>query len=84
MDGILNDNDSGRIARIIQANILPTLEQNAFDAGRPHIMQRARVYQDGTAWVCSIGENPMVGVYGYGDSPAKACVAFDDIWFKGK
>ena len=83
MDGILNDNDSGRIAYMIEANILPTLEKNAFNAGRPHILQKAQVQQDGNAWVCSIGPNPMVGVSGYGDTPEKACAAFDDIWFKG-
>lgn len=83
MEGILNENDSSRIAYIIQANVLPQLEHNAFMQGTPHILQKANVCQDGDAWCCSIGENPMVGVFAYGSTPEKACQAFDDLWYKG-
>lgn len=57
-------------------------EANATERARraPHVLMQPRVFRDGNQWCALRGENMMVGVVGFGDSPAKACEAFDAVW----
>ena len=47
---------------------------------RPSVLMRPKVYPDGNQWCALYGENLQEGVTGFGDSPAKAMVAFDVAW----
>lgn len=57
-----------------------SLEGVATDMAAPHVILRARVYQDGDQWCCLYGENIQEGVCAFGSSPRKACAEFDRIW----
>ena len=46
----------------------------------PHVLLRPRVYPDGNAWCCLLGDDLMSGVVGFGDTPQEAAKAFDDAW----
>ena len=48
----------------------------------PHRNVPARLYRDGSRWVCVFQSHPdpMKCVIAYGDSPMQACVNFDNIW----
>lgn len=48
----------------------------------PHILMKPKVYWDGDHWCCQLGDD-ITGVCGLGDTPAKACNAFDMIWWEG-
>lgn len=47
----------------------------------PHLLLKAAVYPDGDQWCCLHGKNLMMGVAGFGPSPAAACAAFDKAWW---
>lgn len=47
----------------------------------PHVLMRPRVYPDGTKWCALYGEDLVMGVAGFGDTPEEACAAFDQAWF---
>jgi hypothetical protein len=49
----------------------------------PHVLMRPRIFPDGNAWCALLGADLMVGVVGFGASPAAACEAFDTAWQKG-
>ena len=49
-------------------------------AAAPHVLMRPRVFPDGNAWCCLLGENLQEGVAGFGETPADACAAFDKEW----
>jgi hypothetical protein len=36
-----------------------------------------KVFRDGDQWCAMHGENPMIGIQGFGDTPNQAVVAFD-------
>lgn len=48
----------------------------------PHVLMRPRVIPDGDHWCAVYGEDQMVGVVGFGVSPAKAVAAFDEAWVR--
>lgn len=50
----------------------------------PHVLMKASVYPDGNKWCCLYGEDLMMGVVGFGDTPAEACAAFDRAWWTEK
>jgi hypothetical protein len=50
----------------------------------PHVLLPVRVTPDGNMWCCLYGEDLMVGVAGFGETPAQACAAFDEAWFSQK
>ena len=45
----------------------------------PHVIHNAQIIKDGNAWCCIVGDLPT-GVCGFGDTPEKACAAFDKAW----
>lgn len=47
---------------------------------RPSIAIGARVFPDGDKWCALYGVNIQEGVCGFGDTPEKACEAFDKEW----
>ena len=51
---------------------------------RPSVMLGIKPYPDGNEWCALYGENIMTGVYGFGDSPDEAMLAFDKEWYKNK
>lgn len=46
----------------------------------PHVRMKPRVFPDGNMWCCLYGEDLQVGVAGFGETPEKACEAFDKAW----
>lgn len=52
----------------------------AIERRRPCNIKNPRVFKDGNSWCALLGEDLMTGVYGFGDTPEAACVAFDKAW----
>ena len=50
---------------------------------RPCVLYRPKVFMDGKQWCALYGEDLMQGVAAFGETPAKACEAFDKIWREG-
>lgn len=50
------------------------------EMARPSYIWRPRLFLDGNQWCALLGENIMIGVAGFGDSPEAACCAFDTAW----
>lgn len=46
----------------------------------PHVRMRPAVFPDGNQWCCLYGNDLQVGVAGFGETPARACAAFDLAW----
>ena len=46
----------------------------------PYVLMRPSVYKDGDKWCALYGTDIQSGVVGFGDTPAKACEAFDREW----
>jgi hypothetical protein len=55
------------------------VEAAAFMAA-PHVRMKPRVFPDGNAWCCLYGDDLVIGVAGFGDTPEQACAAFDKAW----
>lgn len=53
------------------------------DRSAPHVIHNARVYKDGNAYCCLLGENIQEGICGFGKTPQEACNEFDRIWTQG-
>lgn len=49
--------------------------------GRPCVVFKPQLNQDGNAWLAIYGDLPT-GVVGVGDSPSEAMYDFDKQWFK--
>ena len=49
---------------------------------RPSVTMRPKLLLDGDKWCALYGENLAEGVAGFGESPAKACEAFDVAWYR--
>jgi len=56
----------------------------AQENGRPFVVLRPRIFPDGAMWCVLLGENLQVGISGFGETPAKAALAFDVAWYHGK
>lgn len=55
------------------------VEACAFIAA-PHVRMHPSVFPDGDKWCCLYGDDLMVGVAGFGDTPEMACAEFDKAW----
>jgi hypothetical protein len=62
---------------IQQENLFATLIQ-------PHVLMRPRVFPDGNEWCALYGDDLVIGVAGFGETPQKACWAFDDAWLSAR
>jgi len=56
----------------------------AMFAGSPHVVLKPRIFPDGDMWCVLLGENLQEGICGFGETPARACSAFDQAWYHGK
>lgn len=54
--------------------------ETAIAGRRPHVLMRPAIYPDGNQWCALYGEDLMMGVCGFGDTPELACVDFDKNW----
>ena len=43
----------------------------------------ARIFLDGSKWCCLLGDDIMSGVVGFGDTPEKAVLEFNRVWYNG-
>jgi len=48
----------------------------------PSVLYRPNLSVDGNQWCALYGENLQEGVAGFGDSPEKAMLAFNENWYK--
>lgn len=46
----------------------------------PHVRLRPSIFPDGNQWCCLLGDNLQVGIVGFGETPEKACAAFDNAF----
>lgn len=46
----------------------------------PHVLYKPALFPDGNMWCALLGDDLMVGVAGFGETPAKAMAAFDKAW----
>ena len=56
-------------------------ESIGYEYTRPSVVHRPRLFLDGNQWCALFGDNLQEGVAGFGESPAKAMLAFDEAWF---
>lgn len=47
---------------------------------RPSAVYKPKITKDGNQWCALLGDNLQEGVAGFGDTPNKACYAFDAAW----
>lgn len=48
----------------------------------PSVLYRPRLFQDGNAFCCLLGDDIAIGVCGWGASPAEAVRDFDAVWYR--
>lgn len=48
---------------------------------RPSVLFKPTITQDGNAWIAILGPDLAVGVVGVGDTPAKAMLDFDRVFY---
>lgn len=46
----------------------------------PHVLMRPAIYPDGNQWCALYGDDLVMGVAGFGDTPEQACADFDRNW----
>lgn len=51
-------------------------EAAAFNSAA-HIRMRPSIFPDGDMWCCLLGDDLQTGISGFGETPEKACLAFD-------
>ena len=84
---MLNDKNSGELAsrlhgdadiqhQSIMSVLIENEEYNLFRILKP------KLYQDGDKWCVLYGENIMLGVAGFGDTPYLAILDFNKSWGK--
>lgn len=50
---------------------------------QPHVYMRPSIFQDGDKWCCLMGNDMMIGVVAFADTPEKAAEAWDLVWLNG-
>lgn len=50
----------------------------------PHVRLRPKISQDGNRWCMLYGDNIQDGVVGFGDTPVKAAIDFDEQWWHAR
>ena len=84
---MLNDTDSGNLKSILEFNahrehdetmnlLVEKQYYNLFSMLKP------KIFMDGNMWCVMIGENPMEGIQGFGETPFKAMLDFNKSWHK--
>lgn len=57
-----------------------TAQEAAYEQMRPSVVYKPKITKDGDQWCALLGDNLQEGVAGFGDTPNKACYAFDAAW----
>jgi hypothetical protein len=78
-DGVNTMTDVSFAAETVRDSVL-RMEDAIQAATAPHVRMRPTVFPDGNKWCCLYGEDLMVGVAGFGDTPQLACWDFDRAW----
>jgi hypothetical protein len=55
-------------------------QEAAWEQMRPSVVFKPKITKDGNQWCALLGDNLQEGVAGFGDTPNKACYAFDAAW----
>lgn len=76
----MNRNDSDWVAHRMHDSIC-NIES---ELSRPSAMFKPRIFQDGDRWCALYGEDLMIGVAAFGNSPEEAARRFDAVWLTGK
>jgi len=82
---MLNDNDSANLKHQLSD------EADKEHMNRMHLiveeqeyhlfkMLNAKIFMDGNMWCVMIGENPMDGIQGFGETPYLAVLDFNKSW----
>ena len=84
--GLLTSSDSSFLLQYAQ-QLIAIETQNAYEAGQPHVVERAIVRKDAATerWVCSVEPVTVASqqLWGMGDTPAEAAADFDWKWGHG-
>jgi hypothetical protein len=57
-----------------------TAQEAAYEWMRPSVLFRPTLSRDGNMWCALLGDNPQIGLAGFGETPAKAMHAFDNAF----
>ena len=85
MSGYIND-ESGNIRAFLQeaseyeSQAAQTKANRELELSRPFMLLRPKLSLDGNKWCALYGDNLQDGVCGFGDTPEKASLAFDNAW----
>lgn len=71
---------SANAARLCHETIM-FVHERAYELNRPFMRYGARVYQDGNAFCCCLGDYTPNAIAGFGDTPDEACREFDKAWY---
>jgi hypothetical protein len=63
-----------------QYNAALMAEQTELQRQRPFMLLRPPIYPDGDQWCVLLGDDLMVGIVGFGETPELAAQAFDKAW----
>ena len=63
-----------------QWNAAEAAFQTEMERQRPFILLRPPIYPDGDQWCVLLGDDLMVGIAGFGETPELAARAFDAAW----
>lgn len=50
---------------------------------QPHAYMRPKIYRDGDKWCALYGDDLMMGVAAFGNTPKQAAEAWDLVWLNG-
>ena len=70
------------IDMIYQINIRDSIGDVCEEMQKPSFLFKPRLFLDGNEYCCLYGEDIMSGCAGFGNSPRKAMMDFDNNWFK--
>jgi len=51
---------------------------------QPHVYMRPKIYHDGSSWCALYGDDLMMGVAAFGNTPQQAAEAWDLVWMNGE
>jgi len=71
--------DIGHARAMLQQEIISV----SHEMRRPSVLFRPAVYLDGDMWCALYGEDLVMGVAGFGETPDAAVRDFDETWWKG-
>lgn len=74
---IVLNSDISHHAQIVKQEFLNV----TFEMQRPFILLKPKLYKDGNSWCCLYGDNIQEGVVGFGDTPDKASIDFDEAFY---